>query len=237
MKFYWLRPEELSRREGDINAAHKWGLPGVRCPTCGATWSDGSDAYPSVDLTSLPERKEFETPRPEPFPEFARLRELVRPLAPAGAPLGPGTKFGPLVGTASGTFGPFCFQNPWTLLAHRETLERLQPEGLRGLKGCPTELRFRKKAPPELLELEIHPFGQLHPDCLPPGLPPPCETCGRQGFTRPDEPILNAASLPAHTDLFRLAGFMTMIIATEQFSEAVRRLELAGIVFRELPVR
>jgi uncharacterized double-CXXCG motif protein len=237
VKLYWLRPEDPSRYTGDVNAGHKWGLPGVRCPTCGATWSDGSDAYPSVDLTSMPERKEFEVPRPEPFAEFARLRELVRPYAPSGVPLEPGTEFGPLVGTASGTFGPFFMQNPWTLLALRETLERLQPEGLRGLKGCRTELRFRKKNPPELLELEVHPFGQLHPDCLPPDLPPPCVTCGRQGLTRPDEPILLASSLPTHLDLFRLAGYTTLILATERFVEAVRRLDIGGILFRELQAR
>jgi uncharacterized double-CXXCG motif protein len=106
------------------------------------------------------------------------------------------------------------------------------------LKGCRTELRFRKKNPPELLELEVHPFGQLHPDCLPPDLQPPCVTCGRQGLTCPDEPILLASSLPTHLDLFRLAGYTTLILATEHFVETVRRLDLGGgIVFRELQAR
>jgi uncharacterized double-CXXCG motif protein len=237
MKSYWLREEELSRHTGNVNATHKWALPGVDCPTCRVKWGGGSDAYPSVDLSILPNHREYEEARPEPFAEFVRLRELVRPLLPAGVPLWPGTEIGPLVGTASGTFGPFFLQNPWTLLALRETLERLQPEGLRGLKGCRTELRFRKKNPPELLELELHPFGQLHPDCLPPDLPPPCVTCDRQGFTRPDEPILLASSLPTHHDLFRLAGFPTMILATERFAEAVRRLELGGVVLREIEAR
>jgi uncharacterized double-CXXCG motif protein len=239
VKFYLLDPEKAPRYKGDINAAHQWGLPGVHCPACGAIWSKGSDAYPSVDLSSMPERKEFERPRPEPFAEFARLRELVRPWAPPGIPLWPGTKFGPLVGAAAGTFGPFFFQNPWTLLARRETLERLEPEGLRGLKGCRTELRFRKKEHPELLEFELHPFGQLHADCLPPDLSPPCGTCGRQGLKLPEGPILEAASLPTHVDLFRLAGYMTLIISTERFAEVVLRLGLGEgeIVFRELPVR
>lgn len=234
-KFYWLRPDEALN--GDVIAAHKWGLPGVHCPTCGATWSDGSDAYPSVDLSALPELKEFEVPRPAPFAEFARLREIVRPLMPPGVPLGPGTEIGPLVGTASGTFTPLFMQNPWTLLARREALERLQAEGLRGLKGCRTELRFRKKTPPELLELEIHPHGRLHDDCLPHDRKPPCETCGRQGFTRPEELLLDAASLPTHTDLFRLANWTTMIMATERFAETTRRLGLSGVIFKELPLR
>lgn len=234
-RFYWLRPDEASN--GDVSAAHKWGLPGVHCPTCGATWADGSDAYPSVDLSALPEVKEFEVSRPEPFAEFARLREIVRPLMPPGVPIDPGTEIGPLVGTASGTFTPLFMQNPWTLLALREALERLQSEDLRGLKGCRTELRLRKKTPPELLELEIHPHGRLHDDCLPPDRKPPCETCGRQGFTRPEELLLDAASLPTHTDLFRLANWTTMIIATERFAETARRLDLNGVIFKELPLR
>ncbi|HLL02645.1 MAG TPA: double-CXXCG motif protein [Myxococcaceae bacterium] len=234
-RFYWLRPDEASN--GDVSAAHKWGLPGIHCPTCGTTWADGSDAYPSVDLSALPEMREFEVSRPEPFAEFARLREIVRPLMPPGVPLEPGTEIGPLVGTASGTFTPLFMQNPWTLLALREALEQLQAEGLRGLKGCRTELRFRKKTPPELLELEIHPHGRLHDDCLPPDRKPPCETCGRQGFTRPEELLLDAASLPTHTDLFRLANWTTMIMATERFAETARRLDLNGVIFKELPLR
>ncbi|KFE64403.1 hypothetical protein DB31_2197 [Hyalangium minutum] len=115
-----------------------------------------------------------------------------------------------------------------------EPLERLQKEGLRGLKGYRTELRFRKKNPPELLEMELLPYGQLHPDCLPPDRPAPCSKCGRQGWTRPSEPLLDAETLPQ----VRLAGFLTMIIATERFVEAVRRLGYEqDIAFRELPVR
>jgi uncharacterized double-CXXCG motif protein len=190
-----------------------------------------------MDLSGLANRHEYEEPRPEPFDEFARLRELVRPLVPSGAPLGPGSEFGPLVGTATGSFGPFFFQNPWTMLVRPEVLARLQAEGVRGLKGCRTRLRFRQKNPPELLELEIHPHGRLHPDCTPPGRPPPCPKCGRDYFSLPDDLLLEAATLPTHTDLFRLADFTTVIIGTQSFVDAVRRLELDEIVFREVPIR
>jgi uncharacterized double-CXXCG motif protein len=154
-----------------------------------------------------------------------------------GSELPPGTEFGPLVGSALGSFGPFYFQNPWTLLVQRDVLERLLAEGVRGLKGCRTELRFRQKKAPDLLELQIEPHGLLHPDCIPPEDRVPCSRCGRQGFSLPDEPILDAASLPMDRDLFRLANFATMIIATERFKDAVQRLELGEIVFRELPLR
>jgi len=39
VKFFQVRRDETSRHTGDINAAHKWGLPGIHCPTCDTTWS------------------------------------------------------------------------------------------------------------------------------------------------------------------------------------------------------
>jgi uncharacterized double-CXXCG motif protein len=238
-RFFELTSDKATwaRFKGSLDAAHKWSLPGARCSACDSTWSHPGHDYPAVDLSQLPERAEFEEPRPEPFLEFARLRELVRLLAPPNAELPPGTSFGPLVGTASGKFGPFAWLGDIRLLASREALERLRGEGVRGLLGCRTELLFRQKDPPELLELQIEPHGRLHPDCIPPDHPPPCSTCGRLGLRLPEQPILDAASLPTELDLFRVGNFATMIIGTERFMDAVRRLELDGIAFRELPTR
>jgi uncharacterized double-CXXCG motif protein len=150
--------------------------------------------------------------------------------------LPPGTLFGPLVGWAKGKFAPFVWQSNSLLMVRRDALEQLQAADIRGLLGCRTELRFRQKDPPELLELQIEPRGLLHPDCLPPDLPPPCATCGRLGFRLPEQPILDGASLPTDLDLFRVGNYATVIIGTERFMDAVRRLELEGITFRELPV-
>jgi len=109
---------------------------------------------------------------------------------------------------------------------------------VQGLKGGRTELRFRRKNPPELLQLELLPRGQLHPDCLPKDRPAPCEKCGRKGWRRPEEPILEAAALPDDVDLFRVEGFTTMIVGSERFVAAARRLGYEqDIVFRELPLR
>jgi uncharacterized double-CXXCG motif protein len=191
-----------------------------------------------VDLSHLPDQEKYSARVEKDYSEFERLLEQVRALVPPGAPLEPGTEFGPLVGAARGKFGPLCLYPSWTLLSGPEPLARLTAEGLQGLKGCRTELRFRKKNPPELLEMELLLHGHLHRDCLPPDLPPACTKCGRQGLKLPDEPILDAATLPSHLDLFRLAGFTTMIIATQRFVEAVRRLGYEqDILFRELPVR
>lgn len=235
-KFYELREPRQSRYTGEVTIRRKWRLPGLRCPECNLTSSGGFTAYPSVDLSAFPSRGEYEERRVVSFDEFVRLREQVRPLVPPEHELLPGVAFGPLIGTATGSFSPLFFHSLWTKLILREALEQLQAAGVRGLRGLHTELRFRQKHHPELLELEVLPHGRLHPDCAP-GCPPPCRTCGLVDLGFPDAPILEAASLPAHTDLFRLSDFETILIATERFVDAVRRLELDEVDIRELPVR
>jgi uncharacterized double-CXXCG motif protein len=238
MRFYLLDRAPNPRYSGYYFYGHKWGLPGTICPVCHRSGAGIGDAYPSVDLSHLPaqEQKKYLPRFEEDYAEFERLREQVRPLVPPGVHLWPGTQFGPMNGSAQGEFGPLSLVL-WELLMKREPLERLQAAGLRGLKGVPTQLRFRKKNPPELLEMEVLPHGGLHPDCVP-GLSPPCPTCERTGLKRPEEPILDAATLPQHLDLFRLTDAMSLIIGTERFVEAVRRLGYEqDLAFRELPLR
>jgi uncharacterized double-CXXCG motif protein len=129
-------------------------------------------------------------------------------------------------------------QNPWSLYMRREALERLRSEGLRGLHACPMNVRFRSKRPPELLELQLEFRGRFHPDCLPKEREAPCSTCGRdKGYSLPDPPILAAASLPDDLDVFRLADWSSLIIASERMMDTVTRLELDGVVFQELGTR
>lgn len=236
MTFYWLREDKTARYTGETDAVHRWCLPGVSCRECGATWGSAATLYPGADLSALPERASFEDPSPQPNEEFERLRELVRPLVPPGAPLPPGAQLGPLVGTARGTFGAFYYDFPWTVLVRREALEKLQAAGVRGLKGFCTELRFRQKQSPELLELQLERHGQLHADCLPLARPVPCSRCGGGGYKRPPHPLLDGATLPEDLDLFRLAD-TGLMVASERLVEAVRRLELDGLTFEELPSR
>lgn len=238
MKFYRVEQDKAPRYTGNLNAQHRWGLPGVEpCPTCGVGGGAVGLQYPYVDLSGLPERKKFNKPWPVPFSEFSRLRELVRPMVPAGAILEPGTKFGPLEGTGSGFFGQLFMQNPWSIYVRREALEKLREAGLQGLQGCPVDVRFRVKRPPKLLALQLELHGRYHPDCLPADRKPRCPTCENEPFQRPNPIILDAASLPAELDIFRLREGWTLIIATERWVEAVRRLDLDGVIFRELETR
>lgn len=173
--------------------------------------------------------------RAEPIEEYERLCELVRPFLPPGALLKPGTSLGPLVGRAQGRFGPLAAPYPWWLLVQREALEKLQADGLRGLKGCPTQLRFRQRNAPELLELELLSAGRLHPDCLPGNREPRCTRCDRFGLTLPKNRLLDATTIPQHVDVFRLEDFSTVIVCTERFVDDCQRLGLDGVVFHPMP--
>lgn len=240
MRFYRVCEDKAPRHTGDLtHAAHKWGLPGVHCPDCGVVGGWTGLQYPCVDLSGLPaqELKKLSDGWPVSIEEFERRRELVRPMAPPNALLKTGTVFGPLTGTGSGHFGELFMQNHWSLFAQREALERLQGAGLRGLQGCPVEIRFRAKRPPELRELQLVAHGRLHPDCLPPDREPPCPRCGRSDISLPSTYWLDAASLPEHLDVFRLTDFPTLIIARERMVDVVQRLDLDGVEFRELAAR
>jgi uncharacterized double-CXXCG motif protein len=240
MRFYEIVEDRARRYTGDLsNAAHKWGLPGRECPSCDLTGGAAGLQYPCVDLSGLSaeEIEKLSDSWPVSFEEFQRLLELVRPFAPPGAQLEPGTRFGPLTGTGSGHFGQLFMQNSWSLFARREALERLQATGLRGLQGCPVDVRFRVKRPPELLELQLVAQGRLHPDCLPPDRKPPCSKCGSTAISLPRTYWLEATSLPEHLDVFRLTDWPTLIFATERWVDAVKRLELDGVVFREVEAR
>ena len=234
MQYFAIEEDRAAGYTGFVDAAHKWGLPGVsNCPGCKATGSSIL-SYPSVDLTPVAALADFEKARAEPLEEYERLRELVRPLLPPGAVLKPGTSLGPAIGTAQGRFGSFTMSCLGALRVRREALEQFQAEGLQGLKGCRMQVRFRQRNAPELLELELFPVCRLHPDCLPPGYEPPCSRCGRPRVDKPKELLLDARTLPGDLDLFRSTDY-SIELCTERFVEACGRLGLDGLVF--LPVQ
>ena len=223
---------------GFVDAAHKWGLPGIdHCHVCKKTWAGACKAYPSVDLTLLAERAAFEKPRAEPIEEYERLCDLVQPFLPPHAVLEPGASFGPLVGEAEGHFGQFVSNYGDLILIRREALDRLLTRPLQGLKGCRLEVRYLEPNSPELLELEILPKGRAHPVCLPPYRTGECPRCGYEGLSVPKELVLDRATLPLDLDVFRLEHLSSVVVCTERFVEACRELGLDGLAFTPLPVR
>lgn len=241
MKFYEANEDTSLGYTGHLDdAIHKWSLPGaLPCPTCGVGGGLGGLQYPCVDLSSLPahELKKLTKPWPVSAEELSRLTELVRPFIPPWAILKPCARFGPITGKGASHFGQLFMQNPWTLLARGRAFEQLQAAGIRGLQGCPIQVKFRGKDAPELLELQLRLHGRLHPACIPPNRKPPCPTCGKQLGPPPRPIIVDAASLPEDLDVFRMEEIPGIILVTERFVQAVQSLRLDGVTFRELETR
>lgn len=242
MRFFSIKRDPSPRYTGNLDAAHRWGLPGMRpCPACGLGGAVLGLEYPCVDLSSLPapELKKLSNPAPVPLEELERLRELVRPLAPRNAVLEPGAELGPLTGTGSGTFGQLFMQEDWTLCMREEALERLRGAGIHGLQACPVEVRFRMKDPPRLVNVQLDVQGRFHPDCLSWTRKPPCPRCGGSDAEgpMPDPVVLASETLLEGLDLFRLADAPGFIVATERFVETATRLNLDGGLFREVEAR
>ncbi|RKH98223.1 hypothetical protein D7Y04_25080 [Corallococcus sp. AB038B] len=235
VKFFEVHPAEGPRFTGYINGVHRWGLPGGLCPVCHASPGGLGEAYPSVDLSGWAHRQELVEARQVPLEEYERLRELVRSQVPFDAPLFPGAEFGLLTGKASGKWGAIHLPEPWTLVMRRDALELMREEGI-ALRASKMDLRFLGRAEVELLEIEVHPRGRVHDSCFPEGRERPCERCGRQGGSYPNEPILDGHTLPRDQDLFRLTDYTTILFATERFVEVAERLGLEGVVFKEIPV-
>jgi uncharacterized double-CXXCG motif protein len=192
-----------------------------------------------VDLSPLPaeELKTLADSWPLPRAEVARLTELVRPFVPPGVRLEAGVHLGPLVGRGTGQFGALFVFYASALLIRREALIQLQEAGLRGLeRTCPALVRFRGKSPPELLDVQLEMAGHPHRDCVSPKSKPPCPTCGYEDVRYLSPLILDATSLPGDLDVFQL-GKELSLIASERFVDAVRRLDLGGVKFRELEAR
>lgn len=138
MKFFEVLEDTSTPQTGSIDGVSRWSIPSIECAVCGGYGGLG-ESYPTVDLSDFPERTLLEEPRSlqsVSLEEYQRLCELLRPRVPIGAPLEPGTQLGPISGKASGRFGDFFFQSPWTLWASREALEKLQAAGVRGIRGA-----------------------------------------------------------------------------------------------------
>ncbi|MBL0697864.1 double-CXXCG motif protein [Comamonas sp. JC664] len=235
MKFYVVEEDRAAGFTGNLSVRSPWGFPGVTaCETCGSTGGCAGLQYPCVDLSELPERTALANPgRQVSIEEFRRLRDLVRPFVPDGARLEPGADFGPPTGTGTGTFGDLFLQNPWSLYIRREALERLQGEGLRGLSGCPMDVKFRGKSPPDLLALQLKLHGRLHVDHVSPRENALCPKCGSSRNTQPRSQKFTVRAMSDAPDLFRLSDWPTLIIASQRMVTVVRQLAMTGVRFIE----
>src|SRR5437879_13823878 len=105
MRWFRTRPDDINwgkLYKYDLTAAHRWVLPGIKCPRCGA-WATFGAQYPSVDLSGLPNLHLYESSGPLEPELFDEVRAPLIPLMPDRSLPGPGTMFGPMSGRAKGS--------------------------------------------------------------------------------------------------------------------------------------
>jgi uncharacterized double-CXXCG motif protein len=220
-----------------IDGAPRWCLGGITCIACGQTWAAIGLSYHDVDLSDLPGSERY-FPRGGLSVEALEASKVaLRSKVPAHFLLKPGTTLGPFCGTAKGTLADLVLPD-WILFVRKGAFQALIAAGIQGLIGVPARLRFLEKTPPEeFLELQIEPHCILAPHVLPPiEQRPICSVCGHQKLTAPPHVALIGASIPKTTELFRGRDLTTYIFATERFVEAVQRLGLTGLVFKEVEI-
>lgn len=232
MNLFELVPDESY--DVEIEAEHRWGLPGVKCDACGATWSNVGVAYPAADLSRLPNSERYTNAWPVAWNEFVEIRNAVVPLLPPNAIAPPGTELGPLVGSARGTFPEIVWRNSWTMLMHGGFLDPIREMGIRPLVGGKAVLAGHQDLP-EFVELQLEPHGRLDRESL--GPTSSCTKCGRLAITRPSRVVIERASIPTDHDIFRLADLTTMVVATDRAIDVLTGLNLRGFRFQEAPLK
>lgn len=106
-----MRRDEAFTQMYTFNIVHKWGLPGVKCETCGSTGAIWRSDYPQVLLPKEINPEPYESPWPVSPDRIAELAVPILSLIPQGLPFGPGSEFGPLAGGCSPRRGDIIFTN------------------------------------------------------------------------------------------------------------------------------
>jgi uncharacterized double-CXXCG motif protein len=234
MKIFEIREDGSRKKVPYIDAAHKWGLPGVRCPICNSWWSTVGLEYPSVDLTNFPEEKLYREARSESLSEFLKLKQKIANAFPQLTMLKPGAEFGPSVGKAIGKrFDGFVWRAWWTICLEANALEKLKGNALSLPNSVKAELRFKKEEQ-EIFEFDLPLKGKLTNGIYDDIQSKYCNTCGRDSASKPDEILIEHLSLPTDIDIFRVSNFTTIILVTDKFVETVTNLGIKGAIFNEV---
>ncbi|GEN12443.1 Myxococcus xanthus double-CXXCG motif paralogous family [Myxococcus fulvus] len=240
MRYYRLDPVDdaaATQWRWSLDTKRRWGLPGTECPRCHSSPLAIALNYPSVDLSRLPEEREYRKARVAPWDEYVQLRDRVLPLLPPGAMVQPGMGMGPLAGRVRGRPPPVAMDGAWNLFVQPEGVDRLLAAGLRGIKPLPTAIKTARDVPP-LLEMELQVSGDDVPECRPTPVGEPCPGCGVQRSRRSTVGAewLDASAMNG-LDVFRFRRNPAMTVGSERFVEVLRGMGDTGIRVTEVVVK
>ena len=229
---YLTKPNDLIDPGYYIDGTHKWGLPGVTCPSCRRAWGTVGITYPSVDLSHVQSEMIYREPRNVPLGEFHRMQESVQAILGKHYYLPPGTELGYFEGKIKGQPQDFVWLNSWTLLVMKKTWEMLSSSQLNLPQTTASHLRSLDRLSLEILEPELALSGDI---LLPKGNKEKdqCAICGYKFLKLPNKIVLVKKTLTAEDDIFR-SNFPTQIIATEKFKAVCEDLKIQDVTFQKI---
>lgn len=236
MRVFKVGEDVLRQKNGYLDAAHKWGLPGVVCPVCGVTWGVSGLEYPSVDLTSFPNVSRYKEPWPVPLETYRDMRDELWKTFPHLPTLLPGTALGPSQGKIKGgRVKDFVWGSWWTISLESTAYERLLNSGLSLPKVVKAEI-VSKKNPQEVLEFDLPLEAELTNGIYDGIQLDFCIACGRNSATLPEQIVIDVSSVSGSFDIFRIRNFTTIVLVTEDFVEVVDSFGLSGAIFQEVEI-
>ncbi len=235
MKLFEVLPSEL--RHLQINATHKWSMPGIHCTWCGNVWANTGLSYPCLDISDQGFSDEpYRSRKPVDPDRFTFLKNQIVPLLPKSSLLLPGAQFGHLTGNVYGT-GCYDFEwvNSWTLLANSNIIGEIKEFGVKLPLAADTELFHKSGQFGMLLEFQLEAIALLDvSEQL--NITKPCDICDYHAMVRPRHLTVQNGSIPDYVDLFKASNLTTLILAKERFRNAILRLGYKGIDFQEVQI-
>lgn len=215
----------------NIEANYKWTMPGVHCSICQQTWATIGVAYPMVDLTSMPIGNQLKKPRVVEIEVYEEIRKVVKKIIPDGLPILPGTKFGPVVGKITGTFGDFVWRQIWDPMIKVGSYANLVSSGL----SIPSAIypRLQHMVQGQLFQLQIEPYGHMSSLSFINRGVTPCPKCERESRNL-EKVIVERDSVPDRLDMFRLRNYPTKILVSQRLRDSVEQFGLTNIKFEKV---
>lgn len=220
-----------------INCKFSWVMPGAKCPACGTDgdWP-GAIHYPQVDLSGQPDFKRWVGDKwrhhSVDWSEFERLRNILRPLLPKGLPVGFQTAFGTTTGRVKASVKSDVLHSlPWTMLLTTHALEKMLSAGV-SLASVISSVK-KPGQNEAVYDIFAPACARLAKECVTTGSY--CPTC----FSRipvPNGVLVDRASIPKDTDVFRCQEVPGALLLTERFVKVLEDHSLTGLSVSEVAV-
>lgn len=227
MKFYRMK----GGRSGEgVNGRRRWEIPLIDCNVCGSCLPGGF-CYPAADLSGIADQARFDLRRIS-IDGMRSLQTEIRATLPSDVPIAPKAEFG--------SYSIWLLESrmedlviPWgesVLLVSEDALRDAHEAELLMGASVPIHSEPAVKLARNYFEIQVDEFASVVPESDEVGTR--CPECGfLLAVGTPKKFVLRASTIPRGTDLFRLAEYPFILIASERFREFVASRGCKGISF------